>query len=304
MNQILVTGYEKVKKPKQKLGINTIVILYAISIIMLGICMISGSVYAKNKINETVEANAKPIAEINRNDDDNTVEIHIKHIRGITQIAYRWNGEKETIIDGRNQKELTEKIPLLGGVNTLNISVTEENGQTTSYSKNYTVGNIPKIELEAVSNGIKLKVTSENGIKKVTYNWDNNEEQQEIQVEKNEYEGVINAPKGQHTLKVEAIDQNGNRGIKTQVVVGDTAPTVTISAERRNDKVFLIIDAEDDEELTTMEITINSEEKQIIDVNDKKYHKEIELASGENKIIITGYNKNGLSTTLRRRVQN
>lgn len=74
MNQILVTGYEKVKKPKQKLGIK-----YNSNII----CNKHNNArnmhdkwkcICKNKINETVEANAKPIAEINRNDDDNTVE--------------------------------------------------------------------------------------------------------------------------------------------------------------------------------------------------------------------------------------
>ena len=69
MNQILITGDEnyknnKNKKEKQKkqkqpkipketttVGINSIVIFFSISIIILGICLISGSVYAKEKIN-------------------------------------------------------------------------------------------------------------------------------------------------------------------------------------------------------------------------------------------------------------
>lgn len=59
--------------------------------------MISGSVYAKDRINEVVEASAKPQVDINRNDDDNTVEINVTHIRGITKIAYRWNEEEETL---------------------------------------------------------------------------------------------------------------------------------------------------------------------------------------------------------------
>ena len=52
MNQILVTGDEqvtakvtqKVKKQKNVLPVNGIVVFYAISIIILGICLISGSV--------------------------------------------------------------------------------------------------------------------------------------------------------------------------------------------------------------------------------------------------------------------
>ena len=53
MNQILITGDEKVKKEKKPLPINVIVAFYAICIMILGICMISGSVYAKGKITES-----------------------------------------------------------------------------------------------------------------------------------------------------------------------------------------------------------------------------------------------------------
>ena len=114
MNQILVTGEEygkqskrqkQAKQPKQPrekkvLGINTIVIFYAISIIILGMCMITGSVYAKEKINETVEANTKPTIQLNRDDDNNTIEILVKHIRGIAQVSYKWNDGEEVIIQG------------------------------------------------------------------------------------------------------------------------------------------------------------------------------------------------------------
>ena len=68
MNQILITGEEKVKVKKEKkpLSINVIVLFFAICVIILGICMISGSVYAKDKINEVVEVNTKPKVEISR----------------------------------------------------------------------------------------------------------------------------------------------------------------------------------------------------------------------------------------------
>ena len=130
MNQILITGEEKVKekvkvkKEKKVLPVNVIVSFFAISIIILGICMISGSVYAKDRINEVVEASAKPQVDINRNDDDNTVEINVTHIRGITKIAYRWNDEEETVIDGKNRKNIIETIDLIGGENVLTVVIT------------------------------------------------------------------------------------------------------------------------------------------------------------------------------------
>ena len=149
MNQILITGDEKIKE-KKVLPIKGVTALFAICIIILGICMISGSVYAKEKINQVVEANTKPQVDIERNDDDNTIEIKVKHNRGISKIVYRWNNEEETVIDGKNRKDVTEKIDLIGGENTLTVTITEENGQSVTYEKQYKVGNIPVIKLEAV----------------------------------------------------------------------------------------------------------------------------------------------------------
>lgn len=316
MNQILVTGEEygkqskrqkQAKQPKQPrekkvLGINTIVIFYAISIIILGMCMITGSVYAKEKINETVEANTKPTIQLNRNDDNNTIEILVKHIRGIAQVSYKWNDGEEVIIQGNNQKELTKEIDLIGGTNTLTLKVTEENGQTVTHSKTFTAGNIPEIELQAVSNGVKIIASSQDKIDYITYKWDEQTEQK-ITVEKEKYEGTINAPTGRHSLTVEVVDINGNIGTKEQVIIGDTQPTLKIAADYIDDKLSFVIDAEDDEKITKVEVTINGE-IQIIDVNDKAYHGTFEIVEGLNNIKVVVYNLNGLQTQQEAYVRN
>ena len=291
MNQILVTGDEYSKKPKKTkapkvpkekkvLGINGIVIFYAICTIILGICMISGSVYAKEKINETVEANTKPTVDISRNDENNTVEINVKHIRGIKEIAYKWNDEDE-----------------------ITVKITEENGQTVTYKKEFTVGNLPEIKLEAVANGVKVTVTSEDEIDYITYSWDNGEEQK-VTVGDTKYEGTINTPKGQHILKIEAIDINNVKASKEQKVVGDTEPTLNITAANINGKLAFIIDAEDDEQITTIEITHNDGTKQVINVNSTTYHGEVEMTQGMNKLIVKVYNKNGLEAKAGRQCNN
>ena len=202
MNQILMTGEEKVKikKTKKVLPVNAIVSFFAISIIILGICMISGSVYAKEKVNEVVEANAKPQVDINRNDDDNTIEINVTHIRGIKSISYRWNDGEATVIDGENKKSITKTINLIGGENKLTVEITEENGETVEYENTYKV-NIPEIKLEAVSDGVKLTSTSEIKIDYITYNWDDGEESK-VEVGETSYEGIINTPKGKHILNI------------------------------------------------------------------------------------------------------
>lgn len=309
MNQILITGEEnvKVKKEKKILPINGIVCFFAVCVIVLGISMISGSVYAKDKINGIVESNAKPQVEIYRNDDNNTIEINVKHIRNITKITYKWNDEEENILYGENgesSKNVSKTIDLIGGKNNLSVEVTEENGQTVTYEKTYTAGNIPEIKLEAVSNGVKVIASSENKIDFISYNWDDGEEQK-ITVGEKTYEGTINAPKGQHELKIQVVDIDNIKAEKTQTVVGDTEPTLSVKPQYIDGKVAFVINAEDDEKITKIEITHNGGEKQVIDVNDTKYQGNIIMTTGEtNTLIVTVTNLNGLTKTSRVKFDN
>ena len=311
MNQILDTGEEnlrkkvnKTKKVKRVLPVNVIVVFFALGIIILGICMISGSVYAKDKINEVVLASAKPQVDITRNDDDNTVEINVNHVRGIARIAYKWNNDEETVIDGNNRKNISEKIDLIGGENTLTVTIAEENGQSVTYEKKYQVGNIPVIKLEAVSNGVKLTATSEAKIENIVYNWDEGEEQK-IEVGNTSYEGIINAPKGKHILNIKVVDENKMEAKKEQEVVGDTEPTVTVKPQFVDGKVAFVIEASDDEKLEKIEITHNGGEKQTEEINGTTYHKDIIMTTGEtNTLIVTATNLNGLTKTVRVKFDN
>ena len=311
MNQILYTGDEqvttrvtenitkqkRVPKGKKVLPINGIIVFYAISIIILGISIISGSVYANTKINQTIEANIKPEITVERNDEDNTVEIKVSHIRKLKSLIYSWNDEEETLIDEINKKEIVQKIDLIGGKNTLNISVIEENGEKQTFAKTFIAGNMPEIALANVDNGIQIKVSCDDEIDYVQYSWDDGE-MKKIEVGQETYEGIINAPSGQHMLKVEAISINNIKATKEAPVIGDTEPTVNIKSELVNGKATFVIDVEDDENIKTISIIHNSGEEQIINVNQKKYHHEVIMTEGEiNTIIVKATNKNDLSKT-------
>ena len=313
MNQILITGDEqvvskatqKVKKEKKVLPINGIVIFYALCIIILGICMIGGSVYARDQINKTVEASIRPEISVERNDDDNTIAINVTHIRGLKSLTYKWNDDEETIIDAKNRQTISETIKLLGGENTLSISVTEENGQIKTFEKTFIAGNIPELEIVgAVDNGVEIYAASEDGIDYLQYCWDDGE-MQKIEVGKKEYEGIINAPKGQHILKIEVVDINGMKADLKQTVVGDTEPTVKVESKLVNGKKTFVIDVEDDENIETLTIIHNGGDEQIINVNAKTYHKEVVMTEGQtNTIIVTATNLNGLSKTRRIKFDN
>lgn len=303
MNQILYTGDEqvtervapKVKKQKKLLPINGIIVFYAISIIILGICIISGSVYANAKINETIEAGIKPNITVERNDDNNTIDIKVSHIRKLKSLIYSWNNEQEILIDEINKKEIIQTIDLIGGENTLNILVTEENGEKQTFAKTFIAGNMPEIDLKNVDNGIQIKVLCDDEIDYVQYSWDEGE-MKKIEVGQETYEGIINVPAGQHMLKVEAVSVNNIKATKESPVIGDTEPTVNIKSALVNGKPTFVIDAEDDENIKTISIIHNGGEEQIINVNKKTYHHEVIMTEGEeNTIIVEVINQNNLS---------
>lgn len=313
MNQILITGDEpivsketqhtfvaKERKEKKVLPINLVTKFYATSIMILGFCMAAGSAFACYQINRTIEENIKPEISFKIDNDNNKIEIKVNHIRKIQSFTYKWNDEKEIEIKGDNRKTITETIDLLGGKNTLSADVIDEKGKTQKLSKTYEIASIPVIEtLEPVENGVKIIVKGEEKLEYLQYTWDDGEKQK-IKIGKQSYEGIISAPKGKHTLKIEIVDETGRKAKLEREVIGDTEPTLNVQSKLIDGKMVFVIDAEDDEKLTKMSIIHNAGEEQIIDINAKTYHKEVLMTEGEeNKIIITVTNENGLEKVRR-----
>ena len=149
MNQILDTGDEQFrnnsinygnynKQPKQKvykeksaIEINKIVIFFSISILILGICIIAGSIFAKNKINRFVEESARPTIDFSLNEEDNSVDVIVKHQKGIAQVSYKLNNEDEIVVNGNNQKTINKNIKLSAGENKIVVKAIDENNNIT-----------------------------------------------------------------------------------------------------------------------------------------------------------------------------
>ena len=315
MNQILITGDEpvvekvtkKVVKEKKKLPIKPIITFYAISIIILGICIICGTLYGKSQVNKTVEANKKPEIKVERSAEEHIIELKVTHIREISTVSYKWNDEDEIIIGANGQTSIKETIPLKAGVNKLRVVATDQSGKKQTYEKSFTA-NIPEIEiLERVDNGVKIYVGSDDEeIEYLEYSWDDGE-MQKITVEDNEYEGIINAPIGLHVLRIKAIDTAGKIAEFKTPITGDTDPKIVIAPKMINGKATFVVDIEDDELIKTVQIVHNQklDEKRTIEVNEPKYHTEVEMTEGEvNTLMITVINKNDLQTTKGVRFEN
>lgn len=318
MNQILFTGDDdreriepktkKQKMPKVKsynqinsyttnktVDIKKIVIFFSISIIVLGFCLIGGSIYAKEQINEEVKANATPLVNINQNDSNQTIDIVVNHIRGIQEITYQWNDGEVKKINGNNQNNISESIELIGGKNILTVTVTEENGQTVRYQKEFSFGNIPTITLQNVDNGVKIISYAEDTIDYLEYSWDD-AEPTVVNVGKKDYEGTITAPKGRHTLKITVVDKKGIPAEKTTTVIGATVPVIETKLGRKDGAIYFVINVEDEDQLKNVKITLNDEEIENVQVNEKTYYVEIKAIDGENRLIIEAENRNRLKT--------
>ena len=310
MNQILDTGDEKFqnnnikyevynqkikKQPNSKksvIEINKIIIFFAISILILGICMIAGSIYAKDRINKNVEENATPIVNFDFDEDNSSVDILVHHTKGIVQISYKLNDNDEEIIDGNNQQDIKTTVKLDGGKNKIVVKAVDTMNHLVEYEREYTVGNLAEITLENIDNAVKMTVTSTEKIKTITYNWDDGESTV-IDVDSLDYSAKITAPKGRHTLKIVVLDEKNVKTEKTQVVIGATAPKIDVSLTVKENEYYYVINITDETTLKNVKITLDDEEKINTDVNSSTYSTEIKLQNNSsNKITIEASNGN------------
>lgn len=308
MNQILDTGDEqfknsnsnygnynkkqktKVNKEKNIIEINKVIIFFSISIILFGICIIVGSIYSKNKINQVVEESARPTIDFNFDEDNSSVDILVKHVKGIKQISYILNDENEKVMDGKNQTIINTTIKLVGGQNKLVVKAIDENNNEVKYERNYVVGKLADISLENIDNGVKVSIESEETIKTISYRWDE-EEEKTINVNSKQYTGDISAPKGKHTLKIVVLDEKDVKTEKTQVVIAATAPEISVSGKIKDGEYYYVINITDETELKNVKITLDGEEKVNTEVNEKTYSTEIQLQNNsENKLVIEASN--------------
>ena len=168
------------------------------------------------------------------------------------------------------------------------------NGISSSYENTFEVEDKPNITLEQVDGKIKATIESKNNIDYVMYYWDEDEANaMKGTINNTKTEPMIDVLEGTHTLNIIAVDVNGNQTKKSQKIIGDNKPKIDV---KTNGKVFRII-ASDDEGLSKIEYTFNSQEMQTEEVSDKEYTKDLELQAGKNNLTVTVYNKNGLSET-------
>jgi len=302
MNQILF-----VEKPKNgnSLEINTIIKIFSVIIMILGIVLFGKGIYGvvnSSKIETEPEVS---IRELN-----SELELKIEYERVIDKIIYSWNSEQEYTLLGKGRNNITENIDLPTGTNILNFKIIDINKNEFEYSKQFTVAQRDEIgpEIEFVVEGSKVKmvIKDETELSYIMYRW--NEEDNTV-VEprdnsKKQIEEKIAILKGENTLTIIAVDAAGNETIKQQTFRGVKKPKIETTQE--NDE--LVIKISDEENIKKIELNVNGEifstdpDDTGVSVNMKEVELRQKLSSGQNTITITVYNVSGLSEQVTKQI--
>lgn len=297
MNQILFV--EKSKKGNS-LDINTVVKIFVIAIILLGIIFIGKGIFSlvSSNSNKTVVEPSIVFEENNGN-----VKLNITYEKAIDKIIYSWNSTDEITLQGRGRTTITEEIEIPVGTNILNIKIIDVDKKEYNYEKEFsrTDEDLINPEIEFVVEGSKVKIVAkdETALNYIMYRWDDEDNTiLEAREDSNtQIEEKISILKGEHTLTVVAVDVAGNEQTKTQVFKGAKKPTIDVSQD--NDE--LIISIKDEENVKKIELTVNGElfstdpDNTGTSLDMKEVELRQKLQSGENTITITAYNVSGLS---------
>lgn len=292
MNQILQTESKK----SSPVEINKVVMFFAIAIIILGIVLVGQGSYAmitgtKEKENTQIETQ---VPEVNIQRTEENILISITHTKPITSVTYYWNNESEQTIETNNNLVISEEISLPFGNNTLNLTVIDEDGNETNYTKEYVLDGEgrPVIELLLTKeNKIRIKVQDAKGLKYIRYTWNSGNY---VTVQANVdnlklIDELAEIPLGQNTLRVEAVNADDMITTKELEVKGVRRPVVSLRQEGSQ----LIIRAEDEVAMKVVNFTLNGQKYQINFGEVKVIEHKVDLKQGENRIELSAENKDG-----------
>ena len=271
MNQILQVQENRNKNRSNPIDTKKIVLFFAACIIIFGIIMLGQGAFSayQNHANRPVEPDKDKDQEIvdytpiivMTQTEDNKLKINIDSQIAISHIIYNWNNDVPVTLDELGKTSIEELIDIPIGENIIQLSVIDSNGKETKQEGQFIIEQAkkPVIDLSVVGNNIKITVTSEVELSHVTYKWNSDEEQKHDMItfeNRKKFEKELEIPKGQNTLKITAVDTNGNNAEKSQEIKGIAKlkdPKVVVSGE------YIYFTFEAEENMKTIEFTFNGQ---------------------------------------------
>lgn len=299
MNQILSVDPNN-NKNSNKASLRTILIVFSVILMIFGLVVAGTGVYSylKNTLDNKddsgleISTNTKPVISVEREDATN-IKIIVTHDKELESVTYTINDSETEEIKTNGKTEVSKSISLPSGTTNIKIIAEDVNGLSSSREDTFEVGK-QVIKLEKVEGEIKATVEIEDGIDYIMYYWDEDmENAKKFTINNTKTETQIEVIEGTHTLNVVAVGTDGKETKKSQVIKGVKKPNLDV---KTNGKVFKI-DASDESGLSKIEIKLNSNETKTETIEGNEYTTMIDLEDGVNKLIVTVYNKNGVSKT-------
>lgn len=311
MNQIL--DYSPNKGERKSSGSDKIVHFFAIIMIVfaLGLIGVAGFNMYKNAQEKNKAVVTKEEAKIEVVQEETQAIIKVTHTKAIEKIIYSWNSGKETTIKGTGEANVEETIPLPAGQNTLHIKVIDiENGETTYEGEFASESGAdilnPVIKLDVTTEKkLRITATDETSLDFITYRWNDSEE---VKVDANpednkKIEVDIEILKGVNDLTISAVDSNNNTTTETKSFTGLTKPEVTIIVSA--DKLTAQVTVKHDNGIKEIKLSLNDVEYPVpVEGNPKEFAFNINLAQGQNKIVVTSTSVDSTETVATEEVDN
>ena len=295
MNQILDYNPNK-NSGKKSSGSDKIVKIFAIILAIFAVCLLGGGAYGlyKNQSKSEIPTEAATKAQINIEQKETTAIIKVTHDKIIEKLIYSWDEEKETTIKGSGESAMEEEISLFAGEHTLNIKVTDVEGNETAFQQSITSKNgedklYPVIDLKVTEEKkLRITATDETAIDYVTYRWNNDEEQKvEVSEDEKKIEFDIEILRGNNDLTIVAVDKNMNTTTEVKSFAGVTKPDVkiTISADKKLAKV----EASHENGIKEIKLKVNNEDYTVElpaeDPTPKEISFDVELPNESSNVI-------------------
>lgn len=301
MNQILSVDNSKQKRKKQKnnsgapANIKSILKFFSVAMLIFGIFMIGTGSYSMYKDFQDDNTITKPTIYVEKTSDEQ-ITLKITHDKALSKVTYTWQNGQENDLNISGRRNIEQAIEVPTGSNTLKIYAQDIDGQETSFTNTYTreSGINLSIEKQEDGNNIVISASSQEQLSYLTYRWDE-EEETRIDINDVQIEHELEALKGTHTLTVIVVDINNNTQTKEMEIQGVTKPTLEVVVDETGDN--FIVRMSDEQGLDKVEFIINEDKKYRVSLDGVTEHEfSYALEPGENRLNVTLYNINGVTT--------
>lgn len=294
MNQILMTKDENEAVSNE---IKPIIKFFAIVIIVVALIFIGEGGYKLYEIAGKDTSFTKPVLSYEQN--GSAISISLDSEIGINKIEYFWNEGSVTTVKGTGKTDIDFEIEIPQGDNTLSISVTDVEGNKTSFDKiaisfnTNSEENIdtikPEVSIVNTVGKITINATDETELDYITYKWEDEDEVKVTTTEKGQKSITqeLTVQKGTKKLTITAVDKTGNKSTISKNVIGSDGPQIKVTIADDN----FVVKVTDEYKITKIEYTINDVEHTVENIpeNAKEFEFRVPLEEGVNYLKINAY---------------